>query len=65
MDELNFLNSKITNIELFNNKKVNNVYLYTSRIENISGDINNLKGITLSLEQILDKINKIGIKLQE
>ena len=65
MDKLNFLNSKITNIELFNNKKVNNVYLYTSRIENIIGDINNLRGITLSLEQILDKINKIGIKLQE
>ena len=64
LNNIKFTNSKIDNIEIYNNT-CNEVYLYSSKINTIMGDINNLRGFYMSMEQILDLIDKIGINLHE
>ena len=45
--------------------EVTNLYLYTSKIKKVNGDINTFKNITLSLNQVLDYIKNIGIILHD
>ena len=62
---MDFYNSKIEVMELYNNKNVSEVYLYSSKIEMVKGSMENMRGFYMSLEQVLDLVKKIGINLHE
>ena len=65
LNNVDFYNSKIEVMELYNNKNVSEVYLYSSKIEMVKGSMENMRGFYMSLEQILDLVKKIGINLHE
>ncbi len=65
LKNVDFANSKIAILEI--HKPVNNedIYLYSSKFNQILGDIKNLQGFYISLEQILHITSMLGINLHE
>ena len=65
LNNVSLENSRIEELKLIDNKGSNKGSLYSSKVNNIKGDIINLQGFAVSLEQILDYLEKIGINLHE
>ena len=64
LNNVDFHSCNIDEIEFVNSNCVN-TFLFSSKILSVKGDIKNLKGVSLSMEQILDIIINFGIILHE